>query len=130
MPRWRAVALGAGAALAVALPASLAAQLIDVFADGDDPPRVVYALVPVILAAMVLGGWVVGRRAQRAAMGALAGLVAMAVVLGLGILRQLAADEHVTWSAVPTLAALASGLGAAGALLGRRPPRQAARTRP
>ena len=131
MLRLRVVALGAGAALAVAFPASLSAQLIDVFADGDDPPIVVYAFVPVILAAMALGGWVVGRRPgpRPVPHGALAGLVAISVVLGLGVVRQLVADEEAAWSSVPVFLGLGGGLGAAGAAAGRRAQLRAARTR-
>jgi len=123
----RAVALGAGAALALAFPAALVAQLVDVVADGDDPPAAVFALVPVILAATAFGGWVVGRRRPPHPIldGALAGLVAIVVVLGLGIARRSVAGEDVAWATVPAATVVAAVLAAIGSALALR-----TRTRP
>lgn len=126
--RARVVALGAGAALAIAFPAALVAQLVDAVADGDDPPVAVFALVPVVLAGTAIGGWVVGRRRPSHPIldGVLAGLAAMALVLGLGIARRAVAGEDVAWATVPTALAIAGVLAALGSALARRTP---ARTR-
>lgn len=120
--RVRVVALGAGAALALALPATLLAQVLDALADDGDTPALVFALVPVVLAGMVFGGWVVGRRGTPpvVGLGALAGLVAIALVQTLGVVRRLVADEAVAWGGVPAFLALGAALGVAGAALGRR----------
>lgn len=120
--RVRVVALGAGAALALALPATLLAQVLDALADDGDTPALVFALVPVVLAGMVFGGWVVGRRGTPpvVGLGALAGLVAIALVQTLGVVRRLVADEVVAWGGVPAFLALGAALGVAGAALGRR----------
>jgi len=130
MPRLRGAALGAGAALAVAFPVALLAQIVDAVADGDDPPWPVYLLVPVVLGAMVLGGWVAGRRTASARPwvdGALAALLAIVVVLAIGVIRRAAADESVAWATVPATAASAAVLGATGGALAGRSP---GRTRP
>jgi hypothetical protein len=130
MARGRAVGIGAGAALALAVPAALLAQVLDVLAEGDGPPGVVYLLVPVVLGAMVVGGWVAGRQSGGArpwAHGALAALAAVLVVLGVGVVRLVAAGESVPWGTVPATAATAALLGSAGGALGGRTP---GRTRP
>ena len=130
MPRLRVAALGAGAALAVAFPVALLAQIVDAVAEGDDPPWPVYLLVPVVLGAMVLGGWVAGRRSRSPRPwvdGALAALLAIVVVLAIGVIRRAAADESVAWATGPATAASAAVLGATGGALGGRSP---GRTRP
>jgi putative membrane protein (TIGR04086 family) len=129
MPRLRGAAIGAGAALAVAFPVALLAQIADAVVEGDDAPWPVYLLVPVVLGAMVLGGWVAGRRAATRPWvdGALAGLLAIVVVLAIGAVRRAAADESVAWATVPATAVSAAVLGAAGGALAGRSP---GRTRP
>ena len=125
----RVVMLGIGLALAVALPAALLAQVLDSMADKGDTPTAVLALVPVVLAGMVLGGWVVGQRAptRPVSSGGLAGLVAIAVVLALGAARRMVADEEVAWAGATGVVLVGALLGAGGAALGRRHP---ARPRP
>ena len=128
--RVRVIALGSGAALALALPAALLAQVLDALHDdGGDAGPIVYALAGVVLAGMIVGGAVVGRQhpARPAASGALAGAVAIVVVLTLGVARRLAAGDDVAWGTVPppiglaaALAAVASALSARGA--GRKRP--------
>ena len=124
---------GVGAALAVAFPAALVGQVVDALVEGDDTPAAVYLLVPVILGAMVLGGWVTGARGRSAAdarprmEAAVTGLLAITVVLGLGAARQAAAGDDVAWATVPGTALVAVALAVAGSALGRRAP---GRTRP
>jgi putative membrane protein (TIGR04086 family) len=113
-----------GSALAVALPASLLAQVIDTADGRDDPPAVVYLLVAVVLAAMGVGGWVVGRRrpARPAPLGATVGLAAIAVIQVLGVVRRLVAGDDVAWATIPLTVALAMAVGAGAAVLGARQP--------
>ncbi|MGK2949736.1 MAG: TIGR04086 family membrane protein [Acidimicrobiales bacterium] len=118
-PGLRAVLTGAGVALALSLPAALAAQVIDALHDGDDTPAAALLLVPVVLAGALLGGLAVGRRAIRRPhlAGAAAGALAIAVVQAIGVARRLIAEETVTWSAVPVTIAVGAALGALGAAL-------------
>ncbi len=124
------VGLGAGVALAVAVPAALAAQLADEIGDDDGLPAVAYPLVAVVLLAMGLGGWAVGRRVgglEAIVNAAVGGLVASVVVQGLGILRTVVADDDVAWSTVPVVLVVAVGLAAGAAALAAR---RTGRTRP
>lgn len=128
------VALGAGAALAVALPAALLAQVLDALRDDDAGGGIVtYVLASVVLVGVALGGAVAGRAGRRghrssaALAGAASALVAIALVLLLGVTRRLVAGEDVAWATVPATALLATLIGAGAAALGSGP---AARTRP
>lgn len=128
--RVRVVVLGAGAALALALPAALLAQVLDALRDDSrGVDGVVYALAGAVLAGMIVGGVVVGRQrpSRPAVSGALAGGAAIVVVLALGVARRLAGGDEVAWSTVPApigasaaLAAVASALSARSA--GRKRP--------
>jgi hypothetical protein len=123
------VAVGSGAALAVALPAALLAQVLEAVRDGGGGlSGLSYAMAVVVLAGMAIGGWVVGTRAPQAPVlvGAAAGLGAIAVILALGIARRSISGEDVAWRTVPVTASLAIALAATGSVLGAR---QAARTR-
>jgi predicted permease len=128
------VAIGAATALAVGLPAALLAQVLEALRDErDSAGALTYVLAGVVLAGMALGGWACGRAApdastrRSAALGAAAGLLAVAVVLALGIVRRLVADDAVAWATVPATASLAAALAAGGGALGVR---RAGRTRP
>jgi hypothetical protein len=114
----RLVATGTGVALAVAMPAALAAQVIDALDESTGTPIAVLLLAPAVLAGAFVGGVVVGRRRppHAVALGAVSGLLALSVVLGLGVARRLVADEVVTWSAVPAWLIAGAALGALGAL--------------
>jgi TRAP-type C4-dicarboxylate transport system permease small subunit len=128
--RLRVVALGAGVALAIALPAALLAQVLEALRDtGDDPGALTYALAVVVLVAVALGGCAVGRQrsAPSALLGAVAGLAAITVVLALGIARRLVAGDDVAWGTVPATAVLAMSLAATGSALTAR---RTGRTRP
>ena len=113
---------GVGVALAVALPAALAAQVVDALHEGEGTPSGVLLLAPVVLAGALVGGLVVGHRrpARPWLLGGTAGAVAIALVQALGVARRLIADEGVTWSAVPVTVVLGGALGALGALLASR----------
>jgi predicted permease len=111
-----AVLVGAGVALAIAVPAALLAQLADTVADDKPTPGWVYLLVLVVLVGLAVGGVAAGRRQpQRAGTaGALAGLVAIVAVQVVGILRRTVTDADVAWSTVP----FTTGLGVVFAYLG------------
>jgi membrane associated rhomboid family serine protease len=125
----RLVATGTGVALAVAMPAALAAQVIDALDESTGTPTAVLLLAPAVLAGAFVGGVVVGRHRppHAVALGAVAGLLALGVVLALGVARRLVADEVVAWSAVPAWLVAGAALGALGALPARR---RAGRKRP
>jgi len=119
------VVLAVGAALAVALPAALLAQVLDALGDGLG--AVAYLLAAVVLAGIAIGGWTaaggVAKRSVRVAVwrGAVTGATAVLVVLAVGIARRLAAGDEVAWSTVPATVLLAAAIsGGAGALRVRR----------
>lgn len=117
-------------ALAIALPAALLAQVLEALRDErDHAGALTYVLAIVVLAAMGLGGCAVGRQRVTNApgLGAMAGLVAIVVVLSLGITRRLVAGEDVAWGTVPATAVLAAVLAAVGSALTAR---RTGRTRP
>jgi predicted permease len=122
------VAGGVGLALAVAVPAALLAQVVDAVSD-DAPGLLAYPLVLVVLAGMAVGGDLVGRRASRAParLGAITGLLAIAVVQALGIARRAVAGDDIAWATVPAITTVATGLAAGAAHLAAR---KAGRTRP
>ena len=124
-----AVAAGTGAALAVAVPAALLAQVVDAVADDDPSAALTYPLVAVVLAGAAVGGWVSGRRAtaQPVALGAVAGVIALAVVQAIGVARRIAGDDDVAWSTVPVVLVVGALLAAGAAGLAAR---RAGRTRP
>ncbi len=122
------VAGGVGLALAVAGPAALLAQVVDAASD-DDPGLLTYPLALVVLAGMATGGDLVGRRASGGPvrLGAITGLVAIAVVQALGIARRAVAGDDIAWATVPAVTAVAVLLAAGAAGLRAR---KAGRTRP
>jgi hypothetical protein len=100
-----------GLALAVSAPAALLAQVIDAVADGAGP--VVYPLAILVLAGAAVGGVA----ARRAPLGALVGLVDVAVVALFGVARRTAAGDGVPWGSAVVLALFGAAIGAvAGAL--------------
>jgi hypothetical protein len=126
----RAVATGIGAALAIALPAALVAQILDARHDEDaGTSPLAYLLAVLVLVGVAVGGAVAGRQraARPAATGALVGAAAVGIVLVLGIARRVVAGEDVAWVTVPGTVGVASGIGAAASALAAR---AAGRTRP
>jgi hypothetical protein len=123
------VARGVGLALAVAVPAALLAQIVDAVSD-EAPALVAYPLALVVLVGMAVGGREVGRDAAvpvAPRLGALTGLVAIALVQGLGIARRAAAGDDVAWATIPAVVFVAVALAAVAATLAAR---RAGRTRP
>ena len=127
--RARVLGLGVGAALAVALPAALVAELADAIDDGEGTPGIAYPLFVVVLLGMAVGGWVIGRRTteDRLLLAGITGLAAIAVIQAIGAGRRAVADEDIAWASMPVVALVAIALAtAAAALAGREP----GRTRP
>jgi O-antigen/teichoic acid export membrane protein len=128
--RTRAVAAGVGAALAIALPAALVAQILDARRDEDAGTNpLTYGLAALVLVGIAVGGGVTGRQRPNgpAAAGAAVGAVAVVIVLVLGIARRLVAGDDVAWATVPGTVVVAAALGAAASALAAR---AAGRTRP
>ena len=124
-PRARLVGIGAGWALAVALPAAVLAQLADTArADGTGSSPLLYPCLVVVLVGVGLGGWMVERTAPGTdlGVGALVGLAAITVVQLLGVLRSVAAGHAVAWASIPAVLAVGAGLGTAGTVLARHRP--------
>jgi len=99
----RALVLGAAVAMAIALPAALAAEVL---VDDDDsafgPP-----LFALVLVGFGLGGFV-------------AALVAYVIIQGVGVVRRVIADETVSPAGIVFAALLASSTGLLGAFLANR----------
>jgi hypothetical protein len=116
----------------VSLPAALVAQVLDAIVDDELPLAVTGPLGIVALAGAAVAGWLVGRRGRhgrctRLVVGAAVGAAVLALLAGLGLVRQAAAGDDVHATALPALAGAGALLGLVGAALGSR---TAARTRP
>jgi len=121
-----------GAALAIAVPPMLVAQIVDLLVEDDLPALLTVALSILVFAGPVVGGLLVGRDAPRFArlQGALLGLLAIGAIAALGALRLRVADEDPPDLIVPALALWGGLLGVIGAAAGRSLARRTpARTR-
>ena len=124
----RAVAVGAGVALAICVPAAILAQVLDQAGTVDDDTSWLIVLFGVVLIGMGVGGYVAAERRLDAPLsnGAVAALAAYLLVQTIGAVRLLASGDTVTWAAIPFFALLASSAGMIGGLLADR---RARRTR-
>lgn len=127
-PGVAAVGAGLAVALAVSVPAALAAQVADAVTDGS-PGWITYPLSLTVLAGAALGGRATARRCTThpIALAAVTAFVAIAVIQILGVARRAAADRDIAWRTTPAVAALAVGLAVTAAALGTGRP---GRTRP
>lgn len=118
----RAVAAGAGVALAICVPAALLAQLLDESDTVDDNSSWLIVLFGVILVGMGIGGYVAANLRLDAPLtnSAVAALAAYLLVQTIGAVRLLAAGDDVTWAAIPFFALLSASAGMAGGLLADR----------
>lgn len=118
----RAVAVGAGVALAICVPAAILAQVLDRAGTVDDDSSWLLVLFVVILLGMGVGGYVAAVRRLDAPLtnGAVAALAAYLLVQAIGAVRLLAAGDDVTWAAIPFFALLAAAAGMAGGLVADR----------
>jgi hypothetical protein len=115
----RAVAIGAGIALAIGVPAAILAQVLDEAGTVDDDSSWLLVLFGVILLGMGIGGYVAATRRLDAPLtnGALAALGAYLLVQAIGAIRLLLAGDEVTWMAIPFFALLSTSAGMAGGLV-------------
>lgn len=115
----RAVAVGAGVALAVAVPAAILAQVLDEAGTVDDDSWWLLVLFGAILLGMGLGGYVAANRRLDAPLtnSAVAALAAYLLVQTVGAIRLLASGESVAWAAIPFFALLSASAGMAGGLV-------------
>ena len=115
----RAVAVGAGVALAICVPAAILAQILDDAGSVDDDSGWLLVLFGVILVGMGLGGYAAAVRRLDAPLtnGAVAALAAYLLVQTIGAIRLLLSGDDVTWVAIPFFALLSSAAGMAGGLL-------------
>ena len=115
----RAVAVGAGVALAICVPAAILAQILDDAGSVDDDSAWLLVLFGVILVGMGLGGYAAAVRRLDAPLtnGAVAALAAYLLVQTIGAIRLLLSGDDVTWVAIPFFALLSSAAGMAGGLL-------------
>lgn len=114
----RAVLVGAAVSLVVAVPPAVAAQ---VRSDRGtlEGSNWVLALFALILVAFLAGGWVAARRAEVAPLlnGALAAVVAFALVQAYGIVRRVADGDELRWVGMVVAGLLAASCGTVGAVL-------------
>jgi len=119
---WRAVAVGAALALAVAVPTIVVSSLVGV----DSESNLVFVLYLVYLAGQTVGGWMAARRQPDAPLsnGAMAALVAYAVLIGAAsIIRVVRGDSLNTVSlVVNTFLAVSAGILGGLIAIWRRPP--------
>jgi hypothetical protein len=115
----RAVAVGAGIALAICVPAAILAQVLDSTRSVDDDSAWLLVLFGVILLGMGAGGYAAAVRRLDAPLtnGALAALAAYLLVQTIGAVRLLLVGDEVTWVAIPFFALLSASAGMAGGLL-------------
>lgn len=118
----RAVAAGAGIALAICVPAAILAQVLDDAGTASSGSAWLVVLSGVIVAGMGIGGFAAGRRRLDAPLsnGALAALAAYLLVQAVGAVRLLASGDDVTWAAIPFFALLSIAAGVTGALVADR----------
>ena len=115
----RAVAAGAGVALAICVPAAILAQVLDEAGTVDDNSSWLIVLFGVILVGMGVGGFVAANRRLDAPLtnSAVAALAAYLLVQTIGAIRLLASGDDVTWVAIPFFALLSASAGMAGGLV-------------
>lgn len=113
-----AVGLGVLAALAVAVPAVVGAQVIDSARDGRAGAWL-FAVLGLIVVGFAVGGHVAARRRPAVPLlnGVATGIAAYAVVQTLAIVRLLINGDEVTWAAVPLFVLVAAAAGLVGALV-------------
>lgn len=118
----RAVIAGAGAALALAVPAALVGQIVDSTADGDGNRAVLGLAYLVVLTGLAVGGYVAGGRAPADPMmhGASAALLAFAIVQAVGVVRRLVGDDDISWVAIAFNAVMSACIGTVGGYVAAR----------
>jgi putative membrane protein (TIGR04086 family) len=119
----RAVVAGTSIALAIAVPAALISQLLDTKGTVHDHSGVLAVAFIVVLVGFVAGGFVAGSKRTDAplANGAMAALLAFAIVQGVGVIRRSITGDDISWLAIPFNGLIAASLGVLGGYVaGRR----------
>lgn len=115
----RAVAVGAGVAIAICVPAAILAQVLDEAGSVDDDSPWLLVLFGVILVGLGVGGYGAAVRRLDAPLtnSSLAALAAYLLVQAVGAIRLLVLGEDVSWLAIPFFALLSASAGMAGGLV-------------
>jgi putative membrane protein (TIGR04086 family) len=113
----RAVGIGAGVAIAIAVPSALAGQLL-----ADAESNLVFLFFLAVLVGFVLGGSAAARRAPEAPFtnGALAAVAAYLLIQGLAIISLLVRGEPIRVPQILFNALVAYGSGLLGGLMASR----------
>lgn len=110
--------IGAAVALLIAVPPAVIAQ-VQSDRDALEGSNWVLVLFGVVLIAFMVGGNVAARRGGDTPLvnGAVAALVAYALVQGYGIVRRLADGDDIRWVGIVFAALLAASCGTVGAIV-------------
>jgi putative membrane protein (TIGR04086 family) len=126
----RSILLGAGLIIVLAVPPAVLGVLLseDDSMEGSPWVPVLFAW---IVASFLVGGFVAARAQPHAplAHGALAALLAFALVQGVGVVRHVVSDEDVRWMSIAFAALLASSTGTLGGIVANHLRLRGARTR-
>jgi hypothetical protein len=115
-------------AVVICVPAALIGQALDDNSANEDPSGAALLLVFVVLAGLVIGAAIAAQRQDVGAPlvhGIAAALVSFALVQGVGILRQFAVSEDISWGGILSSALLSMVAGSVGGLIGARLQRHA-----
>jgi putative membrane protein (TIGR04086 family) len=112
---WRAIGLGAVVAIATTLPLAILGQLLSDY-DDTGASGVVFLFFFLVLAGLVVGGYVAGTRRPAAPLthGILAALIAYLLVQALGLVLNVARGDDVSPVAIVVNAGLAAAMGLLG----------------
>jgi hypothetical protein len=125
---WPALWAGVIVAVVICVPAALIGQALDDNSANEDPSGAALLLVFVVLAGLVIGAAIAAQRQDVGAPlahGIAAALVSFALVQGVGILRQFAVSEDISWGGILSSALLSMVAGSVGGLIGARLQRHA-----
>ena len=120
---WPALWAGVIVAVVICVPAALIGQALDDNSANEDPSGAALLLVFVVLAGLVIGAAIAAQRQDVGAPlvhGIAAALVSFALVQGVGILRQFAVSEDISWGGILSSALLSMVAGSVGGLIGAR----------
>ncbi len=125
---WPALWAGVIVAVVICVPAALIGQALDDNGANENPSGAALLLVFVVLAGLVIGAAIAAQRQDVGAPlvhGIAAALVSFALVQGIGILRQFAVSEDISWGGILSSALLSMVAGSVGGLIGARLQRHA-----